>query len=295
MKHEPQRWKTEYKCDGCVVVEDVLDQESLTLLREGIETITADPDGVLPHLKRHCHLEADWARSNPQYNPHRPESLGKVLRNIMELPLFDSRFAKLIFYEPVLVVLETLFESREFHFHNYKCIIKAPKVSSEFPWHRDLPYLEHSTPNLITAMLCLDDMTPDNGATVVIPGSHRIPHEQVKTEDVEIHPSDLPEGRHVTLCCPAGSAVFFHASIVHGGPPNTTNRPRRNVIGIWAGPDTYPVTAARYAYQGLYPHSDDPVRQHQVRMTFAGCFGRSRNSIIDFGQTGDPTTTHQPA
>ena len=70
-----------------------------------------------------------------------------------ELPLFDPIFAELILHEPLLDILEALFESSEFAFHNYKCIIKAPRVSSRFCWHRDLPYLQHSTPNLITAML----------------------------------------------------------------------------------------------------------------------------------------------
>ena len=66
-----------------------------------------------------------------------------------------------------------------------------------------------------------------------------------------------------------------------------TDRPRRNVIGIWAGLDTYPITAARWAYQGLYPRSDDPARRRQVRMTFPQLFGDSRKPVIDFGKTHD--------
>jgi len=191
------------------------------------------------------------------------------VRNIMELPLFDPAFVRMINHDPLLDVLEAVFDSSEFHFHNYKCIIKAPKVSSVFRWHRDLPYLQHSTPNLITAMLCLDPMTPDNGATVVLPGSHRIAHEDVKDSDVEIADDDLPDGfERKMVCCPAGSAVLFHVNIIHGGPANRSDIPRRNVIGIWAGPDTYPVTAARYAYQDVYPRSRNAARQLQMRKTF---------------------------
>ena len=63
---------------------------------------------------------------------------------------------------------------------NWKSYLSPwPRVSSRFVWHRDLPYLEHSTPNLITAMICLDEMTEANGATVVIPGTHRVSHESV--------------------------------------------------------------------------------------------------------------------
>lgn len=283
MKHEPQKWKADYDRDGFLVVEDVLDARTLATLRAGVERITANPDALPPSKRRYVQLERDYLKHKPQYNDLSAEQIGAAVRNIMELPLLEPAFAELICYEPLLDVLETIFGSSEFHFHNYKCIIKAPKVSSVFRWHRDLPYLEHSTPNLITAMLCLDPMTEENGATVVLPGSHRVPHESVGPQDMDIAEKDLPPGPRVSVCCPAGSAVLFHVNIIHGGPANRSEIPRRNVIGIWAGPDTYPVTAARYAYQGLFPRSKDPAKQRQVRMTFPRLFGEPEKPIADFG------------
>jgi ectoine hydroxylase-related dioxygenase (phytanoyl-CoA dioxygenase family) len=268
MKHDPARWNADYQRDGYLVVEDLVDRQTLEQLRCGIEAITADPDNLPPRLKRHCQFERDYVRQQPKYNDLKPEQVGNALRNIMELPLFDPLFARFIGYEPLLDVLDALFQSAEFHFHNYKCIIKAPKVSSVFRWHRDLPYLKHSTSNLITAMICLDDMTEQNGATVVLPGSHRMPEAELqRPEDAEIEDADLPPGyEKVSVCCPAGSAVLFHVNLIHGGPGNRSPHPRRNVIGIWAGPDTYPITASRYAYQGLYPRSSDPARRRQVEL-----------------------------
>lgn len=267
MKHQPDVWKTSYERDGYLVVEDCLDDKTLAALREGIERITADPEGVPPHLRSHVQLERDYARAGGE----RPDAdrVGKAVRLIMELPLFDPVFARLICYEPLLDVLETLFESKEFHLHNYKCINKEPQASGAFVWHRDLPYLYHSTANLLTAMLCLDDMTEENGATVVLPGSHLLVDENVSVGDQDIDEADLPAGmERRTVTCPAGSAVLFHVNILHGGGANRSTTPRRNVIGIWAGPDTYPIGSARYAYQDLYPRSEDPARQRQLRMTF---------------------------
>ena len=292
MHHEPQRWKHDYDRDGFLVVENLLDAETLKQLRLGIEKITADPDALDPGLRRHVQLERDYVRSTPKYNDLTVQEVGNAVRNIMELPKFDPVFAELICFEPLLVVLEALFDSPEFHFHNYKCIIKAPKVSSAFRWHRDLPYLEHSTPNLITAMLCLDPMTRENGATVVLPGSHRIPHDQVTADDRDISETSLsPDARRVTVVCPAGSAVLFHVNLIHGGGPNRSEIPRRNVIGIWAGPETYPVTAARYVYQDLYPRSRNPARQRQVRMTFPRLFGQTTKKAAVSQQETSP----QPA
>ncbi len=273
MKHDPRRWVSDYERDGYVVVEDCLDATMLARLRAGVEHITKDPDSMPEHLKRWIDFERNYVRRQPEYNEHSSEQVGNAIRNIMELPLFNPLFGELIVYEPVLDVLEAIFASSEFAFHNYKCIIKAPRVSSRFCWHRDLPYLQHSSPNLITAMLCLDDMTEANGATVVMPGTHRIPHEDVKDSDTDIPESALPkDAKRVMVACPAGSMVLFHVNIIHGGGANRSENTRRNVIGIWSGPDCYPVTPARYAYQGLAPRSKDPARQRQVRMTFPRLF-----------------------
>lgn len=272
MKHDPQRWKADYERDGYVVVPDAVDPTTLSQLRTGVGKITSNPHALPPHLREQLDFERNYVKNRPDMNELTSEQVGDAVRNIMELPAFGPEFAELIAYPPVLDVLETLFGTSEFSFHNYKCIIKSARVSSRFVWHRDLPYLEHSTPNLITAMICLDEMTAANGATVVMPGTHRVPHESVTDADTDIPEEKLPPGERMTVCCPAGSLVLFHVNIIHGGGANRTDHPRRNVISIWAGPDTYPTTAARYVYQDLMPRSTDPARHRQMRMTFPQLF-----------------------
>lgn len=268
MKNSPIQWKADYERDGYVVVENCLDPETLKKLQAGIHEITSNAENLTGHLKSWVQFERDFVKRNPDQNNLDVDAVGTAVRNIMELPLFDPMFADLICYRPLLDILQALFGSTEFAFHNYKCIIKAPRVGSKFIWHRDLPYLQHSTPNLITAMLCLDEMTEANGATVVLPGTHRVPHESVLPSDTNIPDDQLPASKRVTVCCPAGSAVLFHVNIIHGGGPNRSEFPRRNVISIWSGPDTYPVTAARYAYQDVKPRSTDPARIVQMQKTF---------------------------
>ncbi|MBV9848542.1 MAG: phytanoyl-CoA dioxygenase family protein [Armatimonadetes bacterium] len=260
-------WAQDYARDGYLVVEDCLEPGLLGHLRDAVAQITQDPDRLPDHLKRWLDFERDYVRGHAQYNDLTAGEVGNALRNIMELPLFHPDFARLIWHEPLLDVLETLFGGGEFAFHNYKCIVKAARVSSRFCWHRDLPYLYHSGPNLITTMLCLDDMTEANGATVVLPGTHRVPLESVGPKDTDIPEADLPDVPRRTVCCPAGSAVLFHVNLIHGGGPNRSDAPRRNLISIWSGQDTYPITAARYAYQGVMPRSHDAARQLQSRMT----------------------------
>ncbi|BBY58955.1 hypothetical protein MSAR_20910 [Mycolicibacterium sarraceniae] len=59
----------------------------------------------------------------------------------------------------------------------------------------------------------ISDFTADNGATVVIPGSHRW--------DDTRRPTDADE--HVSIVMPAGSVVFFVGTLWHGGGANRTS------------------------------------------------------------------------
>ncbi len=273
MKYEPQRWKTDYERDGFVVVPECLDPQSLDRLRTAMDQVISGYNQLPPRLRVHIQFETDFLKFQPQTNDLSPEQIGNAVKLVMELPMFDRVFAELICHEPLLDVLETLFGTPEFAFHNYKAIVKSPRVSSSFVWHRDLPYLQHTSPNLLTAMLCLDEMTEANGATVVFPGTHRIPHEQVTPADMTIPeeklPSDVPR---VSVCCPAGSAVLFHANIIHGGGPNRSDIPRRNLISIWTGPNTYSGISHRFAYQDVMPRSRNPHRRRQLRMAFPRLF-----------------------
>ena len=69
----------------------------------------------------------------------------------------------------------------------------------------------------------LDDFTSDNGATRVVPGSHRsgaTPGEAM----------DDPRAAHmdeVKLLAPAGTVVIFNSHAWHGGTKNETDKPRR--------------------------------------------------------------------
>jgi ectoine hydroxylase-related dioxygenase (phytanoyl-CoA dioxygenase family) len=263
-KPRPDEWRQRYAEDGYLVVENVVDAGLLGSMREALERIElAVAENTLPpRLRGMISLESDRTRG---LRGDAVES--NAISNIMELPLFDPIFRDLIVYPRALDVLEALFESTEFAFHNYKCICKMPGGQAHFQWHRDLPYLEHTTPNLITCMLCIDAMTEENGATVVCPGTHRIPHELVKPGDMDIPESEVPAER-TAVTCPAGSAVLFHVSLLHGGPPNRTDTKRRNVIGIWSGPDAFPTNPNRYVYQAVMPRSIEPMRQKQIAMTF---------------------------
>ena len=263
-KKTPEKWRRDYEASGYLVVENAIDAATLSRMREALERIESDfqNETLPPQLRRFVSTERDRTRHQ------RAGSVGSdTINNVMELPLFDEAFRDFLIYPRVLDVLEALFQTSEFHFHNLKCIAKMPGSKASFQWHRDLPYLQHTSPDLITCMACLDDMTAQNGGTVVCPGSHRGAPLPALPGDMDMEESEVPQER-VTVECPAGSLVLFHVNVVHGGGPNVSDAKRRNVISIWAGPDSHPTTGARYAYEFVKPRSRDAMRQKQIEATF---------------------------
>lgn len=121
-------------------------------------------------------------------------------------------------------------------------------------WHTDtkerLPGVHHAgSTMMIRAMWTLEDLEPDGGATLVLPGSHRF------GDDVEIPRVNVPEDMPgaVLLACPAGSVYFFNGNLLHSPGTNRGSRTRRMVLfnyghkwmRMWQGHEPSPALAAR--------------------------------------------------
>jgi ectoine hydroxylase-related dioxygenase (phytanoyl-CoA dioxygenase family) len=89
--------------------------------------------------------------------------------------------------------------------------------------HRDESVypLPQPHPNVVVnSMWPLDDFTEANGATRLVPGSHRWEPGQRPGPEAEIVVAEMP----------AGSAMFYLGNLWHGGGANTTDKPRLGVI-----------------------------------------------------------------
>src|SRR5260370_23050036 len=77
----------------------------------------------------------------------------------------------------------------------------------------------------LATVIAFVDFTRDNGATRVVPGSHRWPDRQLTPAEQMAHPG-APE--QVTCAeMPAGSAVVYFGGTIHAGGSNITHPPRR--------------------------------------------------------------------
>ena len=88
--------------------------------------------------------------------------------------------------------------------------------------HRDedvYPLPRPHAPVVVNSMWALCDFTADNGATRLVPGSHRWPDGR------------HPDGREaVPATMPAGSLLVYLGGLWHGGGANTTDRPRPGLL-----------------------------------------------------------------
>jgi len=114
---------------------------------------------------------------------------------------------------------------------NQQNLITNPsqKEYSQSPWHRDLPYQHFvsTKPLAINALYCVDDFTVENGASFVIPFSHKqekFPSENYITNNA------------IQLEAKAGSYIILDCMTFHRGGFNASHLPRRAINHVFTIP-----------------------------------------------------------
>lgn len=93
--------------------------------------------------------------------------------------------------------------------------------------HRDIRTFSGALPLMLNMIVLLDDFTPENGATLLLPGSHL--HEE--------KPSDAEFAAHaVPALGPAGSIVLFNSNLWHAAGHNKTQNIRRCITPTFTKP-----------------------------------------------------------
>jgi hypothetical protein len=94
------------------------------------------------------------------------------------------------------------------------------------PWHQD--WEREFWPPAVNLALYLDDVTPDNGPTLVAPGTHMLPHPVF---------DDRAQPREEMVLGPAGTVALFYPTVWHRGSANKTDHPRRALFCYYRSAD----------------------------------------------------------
>ncbi|MEL7140036.1 MAG: phytanoyl-CoA dioxygenase family protein, partial [Pseudomonadota bacterium] len=114
----------------------------------------------------------------------------------------------------------------------------------------------HTNDDLLAFGLMLEDVTPDNGPLMVIPGSHRGPLLSHHANGVfcgAVDPDDPAFAREkaVTLTGKAGSMTVHHARTLHGSAPNMSDRARMILFYECAAADAWPLLGSASYFHAL--------------------------------------------
>lgn len=185
---------------GVVVVEDLLAPETLA-------RFNAELDPLLDQVKP----DRDFL------NPLLAWFFGKHTRHLTAVASRSRTFATEVIAHPVFLgVCDAVLRPScaRYQLNLAHVLDRGPGAEAQI-LHRDQLVWVHMPrphPELqVASMIALVDFTRHNGATRVIPGSHRWPLERV------------PEEREtVAAAMPAGSAVIYLGSTIHGAGANAT-------------------------------------------------------------------------
>ncbi len=142
-----------------------------------------------------------------------------VLRAMMR---YDATFFRLLEQPEVLALVDaTVGEHAILHLQNGFILPShspeaTPRVFQNV-FHRDFPRYLNGYVASVNVMVAIDPFTADNGATLVVPGSHRQPD---RPETAYMERSAIP------VTCPAGSLVAFDSTLWHAAGQNTSGAER---------------------------------------------------------------------
>ncbi len=157
------------------------------------------------------------------------------LQNINELDLcrmpflHDKSFFDLFMNPMVLEITEKIL-GKFFTLHLQNGIINKPNEEHhQSSWHRDLPYQDWiiSKPLALNAFYCITEFTKDNGATFLLPYSHRLDY---------FPSSKFVEENSIQLEAPKGSVVFFDSMLYHRAGYNKSHYARIGINNMFVVP-----------------------------------------------------------
>lgn len=127
-----------------------------------------------------------------------------------------------------------------------KLNLKYSEFGSPVEWHQDWAFYPHTNDDLLAVGVCIDPMTLENGALMVIPGSHKGPvldhHSKSRGVFVgAVTDEDFTAEGAVPILLDAGGISIHHARILHGSKPNTSPNPRRLLLYQYCAIDAWPL------------------------------------------------------
>jgi ectoine hydroxylase-related dioxygenase (phytanoyl-CoA dioxygenase family) len=201
--------------DGVVIVENLLPLDVVERVNHEVEGAVdaADPNEEL-------------------FNPIMQAFHGPCTKQVAGMPGISPTFATDVMCHPLLLALcdRVLLPSCARYQLNLGHLLQRGPGAEEQWLHRDEAVwsdVPRPHPELqLATVIAFVDFTRENGATRVVPGSHRFADRQMVPAEQMLTAPPAPE-QIAYAEMPAGSAVIYSGGTIHAGGANSTSIPRR--------------------------------------------------------------------
>jgi ectoine hydroxylase-related dioxygenase (phytanoyl-CoA dioxygenase family) len=221
-----------YREQGYLVVRDVLSREEVEELRRVTEEFVEKSRAVTTHDDIYD-LEDSHSAPEPR------------VRRIKTPHQWHPTYARMVSHPNILASLQKVW-GPSIRFDVSKLNLKAAGYGAPVEWHQDWAFYPHTNDDLAAVGIMMDDVDEENGALMVIPGSHKGPVLDHHADGVFCGAMDPAKGEvdygaAVPMTGPAGSITIHHVRTVHGSATNTSGRPRRLLLHQDRAADAWPL------------------------------------------------------
>ena len=206
---------TALDADGAVIVEGLLTPDVVDRVNAEVEPVisAADP-------------------ADPMFNDVLKEFHGACTKQVSGVPGISRTFATDVMCNPLLLsVADAVLgpSCARFQLNIGHLLQRGPGAEEQWLHRDELVWSDVPRPDpelQLASVIAFVDFSRENGATRLVPGSHRWPDRCAPAiEQVMTAPPDLDQIAYAEM--PAGAAVIYTGGVLHGGGANTTEVPRR--------------------------------------------------------------------
>ncbi|MEQ9642172.1 MAG: phytanoyl-CoA dioxygenase family protein [Alphaproteobacteria bacterium] len=228
----------DYRDKGFTVVADIFTADEVAAMRAVIDELIAGAAGLTTHDEIYD-LE-------PSHTPERPR-VRRIKAPFKVHPIFDRMVR-----HPRLIAALTRLIGPDLRLFGGKLNMKAAGYGSPVEWHQDWAFYPHTNDDVLAVGVMLDDMTPDNGPLLIVPGSHNGPVHDHHQDDhfvgaIDPNACDCDFESAEMVLGSAGSCSFHHVRAVHGSAVNTSGADRRLLLYEVTAADAWPLLGMREA------------------------------------------------
>lgn len=193
--------QAELDTQGFTVFPNVIDPAWLAALREAFEAITA----------------AEGENAGKEVN--QVAGVRRLADLVNKGEVFDR-----IYTHPLVLAAARHVIGRPFKLHSINGHDPLPGHGQQAlhpDWGGERP--DPTVFHVMNSLWLLDDVSPENGATRIVPGSHLWPgHPRDQMSDLQ-----APHPQEIYVSAPAGSVLVFNSHAWHGSTTNRSQRTRR--------------------------------------------------------------------